>query len=81
MNNNSYYDDILKNNKGKKIIIYQSFNSSNEAKVFNGVLEENGSDYIIISDPVSGRWHLLFSRYVNYIEFEEEINIVNKNYS
>lgn len=68
--------DLFKKNIGKLGTFYMSFPSSNEVaeKSFKGVLESFGKDYILISDPTSGKWYMLVSVYLNYIEFEEEVN-------
>lgn len=78
----SYIENILRVNKGKKVSVYQSFADSNEwkNKVFTGIIEQSGRDHIILSDPISGKWYLLLMIYVNYIEFEEQINTVQQFY-
>ena len=53
-----YIEDLLNLNKGKKVSIYQSFNN-NDQKTFAGIIEESGKNYIVISDPITGEWHLL----------------------
>ena len=60
----SYIENILRQNKGKKAKAYFSFTDSNawRDKVFEGVIEEAGKDH-----------------YLNYVEFDEAINY-NKNY-
>ena len=68
------YSDILKNNIGKKINISMSY-QNNEKELYNGIIEYIGDDNIIISNPESGNWYLLLLKYLNYIEFEEKINI------
>ena len=67
------YIDILKNNIGKKVNI--NMNNNNETKTYSGILEKITDDTIIISNPETGNWFLLLSKYLNYIEFEERINI------
>ena len=78
MDNNSFYDDkivkIINFNIGKKVVICLSFNSENNNKEFNGIIEKCENDYIILSDPTSGNWYLFLIKYINYIKFEEEIN-------
>ena len=78
----SYIENILRVNKGKKVNIYQSFSDSNEWKdrIFSGIIEQSGRDHIILSDPNSGKWYLLLMIYVNYIEFDEPINTVGQFY-
>lgn len=78
----SYIENILRVNKGKKVSIYQSFADANDwkNKVFTGIIEQSGRDHIILSDPTTGKWFLLLMIYVNYIEFDEEINTVQQFY-
>lgn len=74
----SYIENILRLNKGKKIDVYMSFPDSTEwrNKVFTGIIEQSGRDHIILSDPATGKWYLLLMIYVNYIEFYEKINYI-----
>ena len=74
--NELYLDNILKLNKGEKVRIYQSFPNQEEVKEFTGIIEQNGKDYIVLSDPTTGNWNLLFLVYTNYIKFDEDINII-----
>ena len=72
----SYIENILRLNKGKKVEIYMSFPDSIEWKdrIFKGIIEESGKDHIILSDPNTGNWYLLVLIYVDYIKFDESIN-------
>ena len=81
-NEQSYIENILRVNKGKKVSVYQSFADASEwkEKVFTGIIEQSGRDHIILSDPNSGNWYLLLMIYVNYIKFDEEINTVTQFY-
>ena len=78
----SYIENILRVNKGKRVSIYQSFADSNEWKdrIFTGIIEQSGRDHIILSDPNTGNWYLLLMIYVNYIKFDEPINTINQFY-
>lgn len=78
----SYIENILRVNRGKKVTIYQSFADAIDwkNKKFTGIIEQSGRDHIILSDPATGKWYLLLMIYVNYIEFEEEINTVKQFY-
>ena len=78
----SYIENILRVNKGKKVSVYQSFADSNnwKDKVFTGIIEQSGRDHIILSDPQSGNWYLLLMIYVNFIKFDEPINTVSQFY-
>ena len=48
-------------------------------KVFTGIIEQSGRDHIIISEPSTGRWYLLLIIYLDYVEFDEQINFI-KNF-
>ena len=76
LNEQSYIENILRLNKGKKVEIYMSFPDSIEWKdrVFHGIIEASGKDHIILSDPTNGNWYLLVLIYVDYIKFDESIN-------
>ena len=81
-NEQSYIENILRVNKGKRVSVYQSFADSGtwKDKVFNGIIEQSGRDHIILSDPQTGKWYLLLMIYVNFIEFDEPINVVGQFY-
>jgi len=72
----SYIENILRVNKGKRVNVYMSYADSNEwrDKVYSGIIEEAGRDHLIISDPVNGNWYLLRMIYLDYVEFMEKIN-------
>jgi len=78
----SYIENILRVNRGKKVSVYQSFADAGEWKdrVFTGIVEQSGRDHIILSDPITGKWYLLLMIYVNFVEFDEPINIVGQFY-
>ena len=78
----SYIENILRVNKGKKVSVYQSFADAKEwkDKVFTGIIEQSGRDHIILSDPTTGNWYLLLMIYVDFIKFDEEINTVQQFY-
>ncbi len=72
----SYIENILRLNKGKKVKVYVSFPDSLnwKDKIFSGVIEQAGRDHIIVSDPQTGIWYLILMIYLDYVEFEEKIN-------
>lgn len=72
----SYMENVLKLNSGKKVTIYVTFPDSTEFRdmSLDGIVEQTGKDYIIISDPSNGKWHMIPTKYINYISFEEQIN-------
>ena len=71
----SYIENILRLNRGKRAKFYLSFPDSVEwrDRVFTGIVEQAGRDHIIVSDPATGNWYLLMMIYLNYVEFDEEI--------
>ena len=75
-NEQSYIENILRMNKGKKVTIHMTFPDSIEFKdrEFKGIIEQSGKDHIIISDPITGKWFLLLVIYVDFITFDEFIN-------
>lgn len=81
-NEQSYIENILRVNRGKKVSVYQSFADAGEWKdrVFTGIIEQSGRDHIILSDPTTGNWYLLLMIYVDFIKFDEEINTVEQFY-
>ena len=72
----SYIENILRLNKGKKVRVHQTFPDSNEWRdlEFTGIIEQSGRDHIILSDPANGIWQMLLMIYVDYISFDEPIN-------
>lgn len=77
----SYIENILRHNKGKKAKLYVSFPDSVEwrDKIYDGIIEQAGRDHIILSDPQTGKWYLILMIYLNYVEFEERINYSEKS--
>ncbi len=72
----SYIENILRLNKGKKAKAYFSFPDSEKwrDKIFEGIIEEAGKDHLVMSDPNTGNWQLILLIYLNYVEFDEKIN-------
>lgn len=72
----SYIENILRLNKGKKVTAYFSYSDSTEwrDKAYTGIIEEAGRDHLIMSDPKTGHWYLLRMIYLDYVEFDERIN-------
>lgn len=71
----SYIENILRLNKGKKAKIYVSYPDSSawQNKIYEGIIEEAGKDHLIIRDNVNNLWYLIRMIYVNYVEFMEPI--------
>lgn len=73
---NYYIEDILKNNKGKKInISILQPNTNEQEKIINGILQHIGKDFIIINNPIDTKEYLIPLIYIYYIKFDEKINI------
>ncbi len=74
----SYIENILRLNKGKKVRAYVSYPDSVEwkDKIYDGIVEQAGRDHLIISDPQTGKWYLIRMIYLNYVEFDEKINYI-----
>ena len=72
----SYIENIVRLNRGKLATFYMSYSDSNEwrDRVYRGVIEAAGVDHIIISDPRDGKRYILLNIYIDWIEFNEEIN-------
>jgi len=77
----SYMDSLIRNNIGKQVCIYVTFPGSNDFKdfKFNGILEQSGKDYVVLSEPSSGKWHLFPTVYIDFITFDENINYNSNN--
>ena len=78
MNNNmeqSYIENILRNNIGKKVRVHASFSDSVEwrDRVFVGIIERAGRDNLIINDIDNGKYYLILMIYVDFVEFDEKI--------
>ena len=82
-NEESFIENVLRINKGKRVLIYQTFPNSDEwkDKTFTGIIERCGKDHIILSDPNTGGWYMLLMKYIDFIKFDEEINSVDQFYS
>lgn len=71
----SYVENILRLNRGKKATFYMTYENNKEwnAKIFTGVIEAAGRDHIIISDPSTGMRFLLLTLNLDYVTFNEPI--------
>ena len=71
----SYIENILRLNKGRKVKAYVSYPDSSawQNKVYEGIIEEAGKDHLIISYNTNNLWYLIRIIYLNYVEFMEPI--------
>lgn len=78
----SYIENILRLNKGKRVNAHFTYPDSGEwkNKIYSGIIEEAGKDHLVMSDPTTGNWYLLRMIYLDYVEFMEKINY-SHNYS
>lgn len=73
-NQQSYIENILRDNLNKVATVYMNFeNSQWGSKIFKGVLKDAGKDHIILKDMQSDTRYLLLMVYLNYITFDERI--------
>ena len=72
----SYIENILRLNQGKKIKAYVSYPDSSawQNKVYEGIIEQAGTDHLIIRDIKNGLWYLIRLIYLDYVSFDEDIN-------
>lgn len=68
----SYIENILRLNLGKKTTVYATFEGNNQwnAKIFTGTLEAAGRDHVIIEDEETTVRYLIPMVFVNYFTFE-----------
>lgn len=77
----SYIENILRLNRGKKARFHITVPGSSEwqDRVFDGIIEQAGKDHIIVSNPNTGEWYLILLIYLDFVTFEEPINY-NKSF-
>ena len=71
----SYIENILRLNKGRKVKAYVPYPDSSawQNKIYEGIIEEAGKDHLIIYDNANNLWYLIRIIYLNYVEFMEPI--------
>ena len=71
----SYIENILRNNIGKKVRVHASFSDSTQWKdrVFTGIIEHAGRDNLVINDIDNNKYYLILMIYLDFVEFDEEI--------
>lgn len=73
--NTTYSEDILNKNIGKYVKVYMSFADSIEwrDRVFEGILEAWGKDFMLINDKQNKKWYMVWNIYIDYLEFLEPV--------
>ena len=74
-NNLIFAESTFKKNIGKIVSLHMSFPNDKDEKLLKGILEVVGNDFVIISEPSTGKWFFILIPYLNYAEFEEAIDI------
>lgn len=79
----SYIENILRLNRGKKARLHITVPGSNEwqDRVFDGIIEQAGKDHVIVSNPQTGEWYLILIIYLDFVTFEEPINYNKQFYT
>lgn len=82
-NEQSYIENILRLNRGKKARFHITVPGSIEwqDRVFDGIIEQAGKDHIIVSNPTTGEWYLILLIYLDFVTFEEPINYNKQFYT
>ena len=75
--NDFFAEDLLAKNKGKYVKIYMSFSDSLEwcDRIFEGILESFGKDFILLHDKKNNKHYMVWNLYIDFIEFNEDVNI------
>lgn len=75
----SYIENILRLNKGKRVKVFASFPDSEKYRdrIYDGIIEQAGKDHLVMSEPSKGDWYLIPLIYVNWVEFEEQLTYFN----
>lgn len=70
-----YMEQSLNENIGKRMTVFTTFNGSVDwpNKAFTGILEFSAMDHITLSDPSTGKWYVIPTIYINYVESDEKI--------
>lgn len=71
----SYIENIIRNNIGKRVRVHASFADSIEwrDRVFTGIIEHAGRDNLVLNDTENQKHFLILMIYVDFFEFDEEI--------
>lgn len=71
-----YAENLLEKNLGKYATFYMSYSDSLEwrDRIFTGILEDAGRDYALLHNTDTGKWTILWTVYLDFVEFSEPIN-------
>jgi spore germination protein Q len=71
----SYIENILRNNQGKKVKVHASFSDSVEwrDRIFEGIILHAGRDNLVLFDEKNNVHYLILMIYIDFFEFESEI--------
>ncbi len=71
-----YAENLLQKNIGKRATFYMSYSDSIEwrDRIFTGIIEEAGQDYVLLHNQDTGKWTILWAIYLNFVEFDEPLN-------
>ena len=63
-------------NIGKKVRLSITIPGSSEShdRIFEGIIENVGNDYLLLSNPTNGEWYVILPVYLGFITFEEPVN-------
>ncbi len=75
--NNDYAEELLNKNLGKVLKVYMSFSDSIEwrDRIFEGTLEAWGRDFFLLNDKKNNKWYMVWTIYIDFIEFSEEVTL------
>ncbi|MEH6936404.1 spore coat protein GerQ [Bacillus sp. JJ664] len=68
----SYVENILRQNRGKIATVYMTF-TGNQQQVFVGYVMGAGRDHIVLRDVNSNKSFILLTIYLDYVTFDEQI--------
>ena len=66
--------EFLLLNRGKKVNTYIILKSKEELLPISGIIENIGTDYVVIKDIDNGTWKVVPVNQINYIEFAEKVD-------
>ena len=69
----SYIENIIRNNIGKKVRVHASFSDSVEwrDRVFTGIIEHAGRDNLVLNDVENNKHYLILMIFVDFFDFYE----------